>query len=82
MVAEVAQGLLENTSPSALSQLEVLLLSQWQGSCVEETAKPVPAQGPPVVLGAVMRLKHGNNATSASERYPHCLYLLSSLPSG
>lgn len=81
MVAEVAQGLLENTSPSALSQLEVLLLSHWQGSCAEQRAMPFPAQGPPVVLGAVVRLKHGNNATSASEQYLHRLYHLGTLPS-
>lgn len=42
VTAEVAQGLLENTSPSALSQLEVLLLSHWPGSYEGETRASFP----------------------------------------
>lgn len=76
MVAKVAQGLFENTSPSALSQLEVLPVLHWQGSYVGETAMPFPAQGPPGVLGAAMRLKHGNNVPSASAEFPRYLYPL------
>lgn len=74
VAAKVSQGLLENTSPSALSQLEVLPVLHWQGSYAGETVMPFPAQGPPGVLGAAMRLKHGNNATSASEGFPCCPY--------
>lgn len=52
MVAEVARGLLEITSPSALSQLEVLPVLHGQESYAGETVMPFPAQGPPGVLGA------------------------------
>lgn len=71
--AEVAQGLLENTSPSVLGQLEVLPVLHCQGTYVGETAMPFPAPGPLGVLGAATRLKHGNNAPSASEDFPGCL---------
>lgn len=43
VAAEIAQGLSENTSPSALSQLEVLLLSHWLGSYAGETREFFPA---------------------------------------
>lgn len=78
MVEEVIQGLLENTSSNALNQLEVLFLSHQQGNYVGETTMPLPLPGSGA-LGTAMRLKHGNNATSASEGTPCYTYLLGQL---